>query len=208
MSSPPNDSRHVECCEFCAEPYKVGEAPPGQEWYCTWCGQSLSDAEEVERKCSISRRFALAGLLLLIPAFLLPMLAIEQFGARTEAGLVQGVITLLRSGEVLLGAIIGLLSGVLPCLKLAGLLVLTSGSFVRVKHHRWIYRVVEFSGRWGMIDVFLTAVMIFAFKFSSLLTIQAKPGIVAFSAMVLCNVLATAYFDRRIYRRHFHDIAK
>jgi paraquat-inducible protein A len=206
---PPHpEPQHVECCPFCAEPYVTGETPPGQEWYCTWCEQTLSDPAEVEGNVSISRRFALAGLLLLVPAFALPMLAIEQFGVRTESGLVEGVITLLRSGEFLLAAVIGLLSGLFPCLKLAGLVMLTSRSFIRVKHHRWIYRIVEFSGRWGMIDVFLTAVMVFALKFSSFLNITARPGIVAFTAMVLCNLLATAYFDTRIYRRHFHVIGK
>jgi paraquat-inducible protein A len=205
---PPVKQQHIECCNFCHEPYVTGETPPGQEWFCTWCGKSINDPEDIERNISISRRFALAGLLMILPAFLLPMLVIEQFGVRNEAGLVQGVMTLLRSGEVLLGLIIGLLSGVLPCMKLAGLLVLTSQRFVRVKHHRWIYKFVEFSGRWGMVDVFLAAVMIFAFKFSTFLEITAKTGMVAFSAMVLFNLLATAYFDKRIYRRHFHVIRK
>lgn len=205
---PLNEPQRVECCPFCSEPYVTAEKSPDEEWYCTWCGESLSSADEIEQNISISRRFALAGLLLLVPAFALPMLSLEQFGVRTEAGLVQGVITLFQSGEYLLATIIGLLSGLFPCLKLAGLVMLTSRSFVRVKHHRWIYRAVEFSGRWGMIDVFLTAVMIFAFKFSSFLTITAKPGMLAFTAMVLCNLLATAYFDKRIYRRHFHVIGK
>jgi paraquat-inducible protein A len=200
--------QHIECCSFCHEPYVTGDKPPGHEWFCTWCGKSISDPADIERNNTISRRFALAGVVMILPAFLLPMLAIEQLGARTEAGLVQGVLTLLRSGEVLLGLIIGLLSGVLPCLKLAGLLLLTSQRFIRVKHHRWIYKIVEFSGRWGMIDVFLAAVMIFALKFSTFLDITARAGIVAFSAMVLFNLLATAYFDKRIYRRHFHVIRK
>lgn len=201
---PPDGTEHVECCPFCSEPYETGEAPEGYEWYCTSCKETLPDAADIERNISISHRFALAGLLLLVPAFSLTMLSVEQFGVRTDAGLVQGVITLIKSGEYFLGAVIGILSGVLPCLKLMGLCILTSRRFVTIGQHRIIHRLVEFSGRWGMIDVFLAAVMIYAFKFSAMFEITPKPGIVAFTAMVLCTLLSSWFFDTRIFRRHFH----
>lgn len=207
---PTAKEQHIECCSFCATPYLTGEAPPGQEWYCKVCKKALPARAEIERNISISRLFALIGLLLLVPAFAMPMLVIEQFGVRTETGLVRGVITLFHSGEFFLAAVIGVLSGLLPCLKLAGLLMLTSGSSApnRGRLYRWLYTLVEFSGRWGMIDVFLTAVMVFAFKFSTVLTINARPGLVAFTAMVFCNLMATAFFDTRIYRSRSNDTRK
>ena len=51
---------------------------------------------------------------------------------------------------------------------------------------------------------FAVAVMIYGFKFSSLFEITPQTGIVAFTAMVICNLMSTSYFDTRIYRRHFH----
>lgn len=210
MPSPAKEQPNVECCSFCATPHLLGKTPPGKEWFCTVCNKTLSSPAEIKRNNRISLLFALAGLLLILPAFALPMLVIEQFGVRTETGLVRGVVTLYHSGEYFLALVIGLLSGLLPCLKLAGLLLLTSGSAAenRGRLYRWLHNFVEFSGRWGMIDVFLTAVMIFAFKFSTVLTISAKPGILAFCAMVFCNLVATAFFDARTYRRQSNDSKK
>lgn len=195
----------IEVCTFCGEPYLVGESTPEEEWYCTRCGERLTDYEEVENNVKISHIFALAGLIMLLPAFTMSMLSIEQFGNRTDAGLVEGVLKLFRSGEYFLGTVIGLLSGVLPCIKLMGMVVLTSRRFIRLKHHRVLYRFVEVSGRWGMIDVFLAALMIYGFKFSEMFPITPGPGLVAFCVMVFCNLLSTGYFDTRIYRRHFSD---
>lgn len=202
--TPEPEEAFVECCPFCSEPYVTGEAPPDQEWYCTWCDEKLTDFDDVERNVAISHKFALVGLLLLFPAFAWTMLTVEQFGARTDAGLLQGVYTLYKNGEYFLAAVIGLLSGVFPCLKLLAMVILTSRRFFRVKHHRLIYRIVEITGRWGMIDVFLAAVMIYGFKFSAIFEITPQPGIAAFTAMVICNLMSTWYFDTRIYRRHFH----
>lgn len=210
MSAPQNPSPGVECCSFCATPFRVSEVPPGKEWYCTVCNKALASPQDIRRNNFVSLLFALAGLLLLLPAFALPMLAIEQFGVRTETGLVRGVITLFQANEFFLAAVIGIFSGLLPCLKLAGLLLLTTGSAEenRGRFYRWLHSLVEVSGRWGMIDVFLTAVMIFAVKFSTVLTITAKPGIIVFCAMVFCNLMATAFFDTRIYRRLSNDSRK
>ena len=195
----------VECCPFSKEPYYLpGQPDPGNEFYCPRCGDTITGIEDVEYNNAVSHKFALLGSLLLPFALFLPMLTIEQINQRNQAGLVTGVITLWQHGDVILALVIGILSGLFPTFKLTGMVLLTSNWFTHLKHKRWVYRLVEFTGSWGMADVFLGAISIFAFKFSELFSIVGEIGLVAFTAVVVCNFISTKKFDPRIYRRHFH----
>ena len=61
-----------------------------------------------------------------------------------------------------------------------------------------MYRVVEFIGRWSMIDVFVVAMLAALIQIQSLATILAGTGAVAFGAVVVLTMLASLSFDPRI----------
>jgi paraquat-inducible protein A len=59
------------------------------------------------------------------------------------------------------------------------------------------FAVLDFVGRWSMLDIFLAAFLTGLVQFGEISTVQARSGIVAFAAAVVLTVLATHAFDPR-----------
>jgi len=57
------------------------------------------------------------------------------------------------------------------------------------------YRLVEWTGRWGMLDVLLVAILVAVLKLGDLMTVSAGPGLLAFTACVTLSLFAAASFD-------------
>lgn len=60
---------------------------------------------------------------------------------------------------------------------------------------RWSWRIVDLSGRWGMLDVLLVAVVVAWVKLGDLVQIEAGPAALAFTTVVILSLVATALFD-------------
>ena len=139
---------------------------------------------------------ALSAILLYPLGIILPVVAMERFGHRQETSLLGGISELLGSGHVVLAAIVLICSIILPVLKLAGLLVLCSERFPLGRSGRdRVWRFLEISGRWGMLDVLLVAALVAAVKLGDLVTIESGPGLYAFAGTVVLSLLASAAWD-------------
>ena len=124
------------------------------------------------------------------------MIRIEKFGHHSEASILEGCATLLGSGHVVVGVIVLLCSIILPLGKLAALLTLSVGGVhLRSEHRALTYRVIEWTGRWGMLDVLLVAILVAAIKIGDLVAVTAGPAALAFTCCVVLSLLATAAFD-------------
>ena len=74
--------------------------------------------------------------------------------------------------------------------------MLCSGRFSLRHHHRALtYHLIEWTGRWGMLDVLLVAVLVALVKLGDLMQISAGPGATAFATVVILSLLASACFD-------------
>jgi len=150
------------------------------------------------RLASRSRTAAIAtAALLLYPvAVSLPMIRIEKFGHAHDASILEGVITLLSRGHLVVGMVVLVCSVVLPVLKLGALLLLSAGGRPLKHHHRALtYRVVELTGRWGMLDVLLVAVLVALLQLGDVMTVHVGPAALAFTLCVTLSLFAAASFD-------------
>jgi paraquat-inducible protein A len=149
------------------------------------------------RRVSNSRTAAIAvAALVLFPlAVTLPMISIEKFGHEHEAGIIEGVTALLSRGNLVVGLVVLVCSMVLPIMKLAAILVLTSGRFMRQSHRAMTYRLVEWTGRWGMLDVLLVAILVAVLKLGDMVEVSVGPGLATFTACVALSLVAAASFD-------------
>ena len=66
------------------------------------------------------------------------------------------------------------------------------------KRRTKIYRVVEFVGRWSMLDIYVITVLVALVQFKALATIQAGPAAIAFGAVVVLTMFAAMTFDPRL----------
>ena len=103
---------------------------------------------------------------------------------------------LLGSGHLFLALIVFVCSILFPLFKLAGLLVLSAEHLPigeRARNRTW--RVLELTGRWGMLDVLLVAALVAAVKLGDLVRIDSGPGLYAFAGTVVLSLIASAAWD-------------
>ncbi len=196
MDPQPAVSPALLTCPCCGQVQTAPPIPPGKRLCCARCNAGLHGHARRLRSNSRTAAVALAALILYPLAISLPMLRIERFGHRHEASILEGTVTLLSHGQVLVGVVVLLCSIVLPLGKLAGLLVLSAGGLrMRRQHRAWTYHLVEWTGRWGMLDVLLVAVLVAALKVGDLVEVYPGPAALAFTVCVVLSLLATACFD-------------
>ena len=61
-----------------------------------------------------------------------------------------------------------------------------------------MFRIVEFLGRWSMLDVFVVTVMVGLVRLGQTASVEPGMGIVAFGAAVILTMLSSMSFDPRL----------
>lgn len=183
----------LKSCHCCG---LIQQAPAASRAFCARCETALDSWLAKFGGNRPAAALSLTGLVLYVPAMLLPFLRIEQLGQVHESSLLVGVHTLFLEGHRLVGAIVLLFSVVLPLFKLGALLFLSQRRWQLGHRHRALtYRIVEQLGRWGMLDVLLVAVMVAFIKLGGLVDFGAGLGLVVFALFVLVSLCASALFD-------------
>jgi paraquat-inducible protein A len=153
---------------------------------------------------SITRTWALliAAALLYIPANILPIMYTQSIGGTEGDTIMSGVRLFWDGNSKGLAIIIFVASVFVPVGKLLALTVLlltaqfrsTWAPFGRTR----LYRIVEFIGRWSMLDIFVVTLTIALVRFQALATITAGPGALAFGVVVVLTMFASSQFDPRL----------
>ena len=125
---------------------------------------------------------------------MLPILEIEKFGHHRESSLLFGTIELLRQGDWFVGVVILLFSIVFPLVKIVLLLELSLLGLLHRQHQAVTYRVMEFAGKWSMMDVMLLAFMVMLVKLGTLVEFHFGPAVWAFVLCVAMSMLASICF--------------
>jgi paraquat-inducible protein A len=167
---------------------------------CSRCGAHL----HVRKPDSIARTWALliAAMICYIPANVLPVMQTGSlFGSQTDT-IMSGVVYLWSSGSWPLALLIFFASITVPALKMVALIFLLVSvqfrSAWRPKGRTRLYRVVEFVGRWSMLDIFVIGILVALVQFQALATIRPAPGALAFGAVVVLTMFAALSFDPRL----------
>jgi paraquat-inducible protein A len=151
---------------------------------------------------STAAALALAAAVMLVPANLLPVLTTEASGHNRSDTIYSGAVELWRQGLWAIAIIVFTASIVIPVLKLAGLawllLSVRRGAPRDSRRLTRIYAVLDFIGRWSMLDIFLAAFLTGLVQFGEFSTVEPRSGIVAFAAAVVLTVFATQAFDPRV----------
>ncbi len=129
---------------------------------------------------------------------------IERFGYVSDASIWSGMVGLLGEGHLFIGLVVLLFSVIAPVGKLGLLFVLCVGQGSIARHDRArAYQLIEFVGRWGMVDVLLVAVLVAIVKLGDLVTVTPGPGVVVFGGVVILSLIASAMFDpHAIWEEH------
>ena len=175
-------------------------AQPATPGYCPRCGAKLV----WRRHNSIQYTWALviAAAICYIPANVLPVLRTTALGSTESDTIMGGVIFLYESGSWPLALIVLVASVMIPLGKLfaLGYLLITVQRGSRVKSHERtrLYYLIEFVGRWSMLDVFVDAFIVALVQLSPLMSVEPGLGVVFFMAVVILTMLAAQTFEPRL----------
>jgi paraquat-inducible protein A len=191
-------SMGLASCHACGQLARA--AAHGQEACCPRCGAHL----HLRKPDSIARCWALllTAMILYIPANLLPMMSTSSlFGSEADT-IMSGVVYFWTSGSWYLALIIFFASIMVPRLKMIALVLLLvtvqRRSHWQRRQRAKLYRLVEFLGRWSMLDIYVVAIIVTLVQLQALATILPGPGAMAFGAVVVLTMFAAMAFDPRL----------
>ncbi|PHM40213.1 paraquat-inducible protein A [Xenorhabdus mauleonii] len=156
------------------------------------------------RRHSLQLTMALliTSVILYIPANILPIMVTQALGSHINSTILEGVILLWSSGSYPVAMVIFIASIMVPLLKMLAISWLCwdakkQGSSESEKMH-FIYEIVEFVGRWSMIDVFVIAVLSALVRMGQLMSIYPATGAILFALVVILTMFASMTFDPRL----------
>jgi len=184
-----------ETCALLSRPVEAAE--PG---HCRGCGAKL----EWRRHHSIQYTWALvvAAAICYIPANILPVLNTTTLGSTDSDTIMGGVALLYTTGSWPLALIVLVASVMVPLGKLIALSYLLisvqRGSVQSNRDRTRLYRLVEFIGRWSMLDVFVDTFTVALIQLQPLMSVEPGPGVLFFAAVVVLTMIAAESFDPRL----------
>lgn len=188
--------QNMLACHHCRKLWKHA----AEHDQCMHCGSELH-----ARKPSSYQRcwaFLIAACIVYIPANLMPVMVTQTLFAEQQSTILGGVIFFWVAGEWGLAAIVFIASFLVPLVKISTLMFLLimsqRGSLWRLQQRANLYRMLEFIGRWSMLDVFVVSILVGLVQIPGYASITAGIGIVAFAAVVIFTMLASQSFDPRL----------
>lgn len=144
----------------------------------------------------------LVGFMFFIPANLLPMLETHTLATVYDSTVMGGVIELAGHGAWDIALIVFVASILFPVTKFFVIAYLiwsiVRRSNLSVETRVRLYEIVDFIGRWSMVDVFVVAILTALVQFG--LFVSIKPGLAAifFAISVAFTMLAAQSLDARL----------
>ena len=173
--------------------------PPATD-RCARCGARL--ASRAPQGLSAVWAWWVAGVLFYIPANIWPMLITRTLGREEASTILGGVVELAELGSYAIAFIVFFASIVIPVAKFAAIALLALAvrrevtmSRSRLTH---LYEVVEFIGRWSMIDIFVVAILAALVQLGFLASLAPGPAAACFALSVAFTMLSARAFDARL----------
>ena len=167
---------------------------------CPRCGAGI----HFRKPNSINHTLALVltALMLSFPANLLPIMQVDFMGTTDLSTIMDGIIYFFQEGSYGIGLVILTASVLVPWFKIIGLILILLSIRFRwqswLKHKALLFRIIEFIGRWSMLDIFVIALLQVLVNFGSLTTISAAAAAPYFTGVVLSTMFAAITFDPRL----------
>ncbi|SLM63626.1 MULTISPECIES: membrane integrity-associated transporter subunit PqiA [Dickeya] len=180
---------------------------PADEHRCPRCHRH----GHVRRRHSLQWTLALllTSVLLYVPANIMPIMVTEALGHSVTSTIMSGVILLWESGSWPVALVIFIASIMVPSLKMLALGWLCWRARGPHRHDaarlHQLYEMVEFVGRWSMIDVFVIAVLSAMVRMGRLMSIYPAIGAVLFASVVILTMIAAMAFDPRLLWDSHHE---
>jgi len=194
----------LRVCSHCRNTVR---AAAGVRVRCPRCGAPI----HVRKPHSIVTTAVLlaSAAVLYVPANLLPVMYTNTVFDDDSDTIMSGVVSLVNNGSWPLGLLVFVASICIPLLELVAMAALLVSVIRRSPGHALqrsrLFRLVEFIGRWSMLDVYAISLLVALVQIRSLAFIHAGLGAICFCAVVVLTMLAAESFDERLLWDHQPD---
>ncbi len=184
----------IVACSRCSKAWPLGTQT------CARCGHALVSRDPM----SLQRVWAywVMGLICYVPANLFPMLQTRTLFQVDESTIIGGAVELAHHGNLGISAIIIFASVVIPLGKFWAVAFLAlsvkNRSMVSKNMRQFLYEVVEYIGRWSMIDIFVVAILSSLVQLKALAAINPGTAAMFFALSVIFTMLSAQAFDSRL----------
>ena len=187
----------LRVCIHCHETVRADSAARVR---CPRCGALIHARKP--HSVVVTTTLIVAAALLYVPANLLPVMHMHTFFGDEDDTIMSGVISLLQEGSWPLALLVFVASIVVPLLKLLAMGWLLLSIIRKTPGHPLqlskLFRLVEFIGRWSMLDVYAVSLIVALVQIRSLAIVHAGLGALAFCSVVVLTMLAAQSFDERL----------
>ena len=185
---------NLVACTRCAKVWPIETRTCGR------CGHTLVSRDPL----SLSRVWAwwVLGAMCYIPANVYPMLRTRTLFQEEDSTIIGGAVEMAKYGNYGIAAIILFASVVIPLGKFWAIafLALSVRRDARTSNRMrlMMYEVVEYIGRWSMIDIFVVAILSALVQLRTLATINPGTAAIFFALSVIFTMLSAQAFDPRL----------
>ena len=184
-------------CLHCRATVRAGQALYPR---CPRCDANLY--ERKPQSLALTAALLLCAAALYVPANLLPVMYTNTLLDKEQDTIMSGVLVLLHSGSWPIALLVFIASIVVPLLKIIALSVVVFSAWRRTTRHQAprseLFRMVDFIGRWSMLDVYAISLLVALVQIRSLASIAVGWGALAFAAVVVLTLFAAKTFDERL----------
>ncbi|SMY09536.1 paraquat-inducible protein A [Flavimaricola marinus] len=183
---------------------------PIERTECGRCGASLESRDPK----SLSRVWAwwTVGVMFYFPANLYPMLSTRTLLSTSESTIVGGAIDLIHHGSIGIAVVILVASVLIPMAKFLCIAFLAlsarRNTDMSAGSRQHLYELVEYVGRWSMIDVFVVAILSALVQLNVAASINPGPASLSFALSVIFTMLSAQAFDSRLIWDRIEDADK
>lgn len=182
-------------CPSCSQILQPPNLRPQQVALCPRCSRQLHRYKRhpIQKGLALS----LTGLLLYLPANLLPLMTFSVLGIDSRSSILQACLHMFTGQQYFVATIVALTTLVFPLLLLTSLLLVTLG-LTRGSRGSWmpfLFRVYHHLGEWAMTDVFLVGVLITIIKMLHMAAVSLNAGFFCLVGLVVTTVAAQTAID-------------
>lgn len=144
---------------------------------------------------------------LLVFSFSQPFMESEKFFfINRQYSLLQSIHRMWERNFHFLAVVVFVFSVIFPLLKLFLILVVWFKPF-SANHRERMLSLTSNLGKWSMLDVFVTAVLVVAISARAVISIHMRIGIFLFTAAIILSILLSLYVERAARRAPAHRFA-
>jgi paraquat-inducible protein A len=182
-------------CRLCGHAHRPVRLAPGERALCVRCNTVLAQGPRLGSDTALA--FTITGLILALPAALLPFITAGKAGHEHVGRLFTGAQGLWNHGMPLLAFWVMLCGGLAPAALLIALtaLLLPARFGWKPVQPQFLTQAAHALGHWAMPEVQVLAVLVALIKLGKLVTVSIGPGFWFYAALSYALLFAWRSFD-------------